>query len=86
MVCNIGDMLQRLTNHRAAVDHPPGGQSGSGAPRLPRYSTPFFLHFNPDYQIRTLPGCVTAEHPDRGPPPITADEFLNERLREIKLL
>jgi isopenicillin N synthase-like dioxygenase len=51
-----------------------------------RYSTPFFLHFNPDYEICTLPSCVTPEHPDRGAPPITADAFLKERLREIKLL
>jgi len=50
-----------------------------------RYSTPFFLHFNSDYCIRTLPGCVDAEHPDRYPTPITADGYLQERLREIRL-
>ena len=50
-----------------------------------RYSTPFFLHFNSDYLIETLPNCVDAAHPDRYPTPITADEFLQERLREIKL-
>jgi len=32
--------------------------------------------------IETLPG-IACENP---PPPITADEFLKERLREIKLL
>jgi Isopenicillin N synthase and related dioxygenases len=52
---------------------------------FPRYSTPFFLHFNADYSIRTLPNCIDAEHPDRYPTPITADEYLQERLREIKL-
>jgi isopenicillin N synthase-like dioxygenase len=52
---------------------------------FPRYSTPFFLHFNSDYLIRTLPNCVDASHPDRYPTPITADAFLQERLREIKL-
>jgi isopenicillin N synthase-like dioxygenase len=85
IVVNIGDMLQRLTNHvypstTHRVVNPPGE-----AARKPRYSTPFFLHFNPDYLIRTLPGCVGAENPDRYPTPITAYDYLMERLREIKL-
>ncbi|RAK59812.1 isopenicillin N synthase family oxygenase [Phenylobacterium hankyongense] len=85
LVCNIGDMLQRLTNHRLPstthrVVNPAPERRG-----FPRYSTPFFLHFNSDYEIRTLPNCVDAEHPDRYPQPITADEYLQERLREIKL-
>ncbi len=85
LVCNIGDMLQRLTNHRLPstthrVVNPAPERRG-----FARYSTPFFLHFNSDYAIRTLPGCVDAAHPDRYPTPITADEYLQERLREIKL-
>jgi isopenicillin N synthase-like dioxygenase len=85
VVCNIGDMLQRLTNHALPstthrVVNPPPERRG-----VSRYSTPFFLHFEPDYLIRTLPGCVDAEHPDRYPEPITADAFLRQRLREIKL-
>jgi isopenicillin N synthase-like dioxygenase len=85
LVCNIGDMLQRLTNRRLpstthrVVNPPPERRA------LPRYSTPFFLHFNPDYEIRTLPGCVDGAHPDLFPEPITADAYLQERLREIKL-
>ncbi len=86
VVCNIGDMLQRLTNHRLPstthrVVNPAPERRG-----FARYSMPFFLHFNPDYEIRTLPTCVDAEHPDLGLAPITADDFLKERLREIKLL
>jgi isopenicillin N synthase-like dioxygenase len=85
LVCNIGDMLQRLTNHRLPstthrVVNPAPERRG-----VPRYSTPFFLHFNSDYEIGTLPSCVDLAHPDRYPTPITADEFLQERLREIKL-
>jgi isopenicillin N synthase-like dioxygenase len=85
LVCNIGDMLQRLTNHRLPstshrVVNPTPERRG-----FARYSSPFFLHFNPDYLIRTLPSCVDATHPDRYPEPITADAFLQERLREIKL-
>ena len=84
LVCNIGDMLQRLTNHRLPstthrVVNPAPERRG-----FPRYSTPFFLHFNSDYLIETLPSCVDAARPDRYPTPITADEFLQERLREIK--
>jgi isopenicillin N synthase-like dioxygenase len=85
LVCNIGDMLQRLTNNRLPstthrVVNPAPERRG-----VPRYSTPFFLHFNSDYLIRTLPNCVDAAHPDLYPAPITADEFLQERLREITL-
>ncbi|HMO76940.1 MAG TPA: isopenicillin N synthase family oxygenase, partial [Sphingopyxis sp.] len=46
---------------------------------------PFFLHFRSDYPIVTLENCVDAEHPDLYPEPITADEYLQERLREIGL-
>jgi isopenicillin N synthase-like dioxygenase len=85
VVCNIGDMLQRLTNqalpsttHR--VVNPPPERRG-----VSRYSTPFFLHFEPEYLIETLPSCITPERPNRYPEPITAHGFLMERLREIKL-
>lgn len=85
VVCNIGDMLQRLTNHvlpstTHRVVNPPPERRG-----VSRYSTPFFLHFEPEYLIRTLPSCITPDNPDRYPEPITAHEFLMERLREIKL-
>ncbi|HET6604386.1 MAG TPA: 2-oxoglutarate and iron-dependent oxygenase domain-containing protein [Xanthomonadaceae bacterium] len=86
IVVNIGDMLQRLSNHvypstTHRVVNPPGGRA-----RQPRYSVPFFLHPNPDFLISTLPQCVTAANPDRYPEPITAHEYLLERLREIRLI
>ena len=85
IVVNIGDMLQRYTNHvypstTHRVVNPPGE-----AARQPRYSTPFFLHPNPDFLIDVLPSCVTADNPSRYPEPITAQGYLEERLREIKL-
>jgi hypothetical protein len=43
------------------------------------------LHFRPDFEIRTLASCISAERPDRYPQPITAQAFLEQRLREIKL-
>ncbi|MBB3805958.1 isopenicillin N synthase-like dioxygenase [Xanthomonas arboricola] len=85
IVVNIGDMLQRLTNHVYPstihrVVNPPGE-----AARKPRYSVPFFLHPNPDFLIDVLPSCISADNPSRYPEPITAHGFLEERLREIKL-
>ena len=85
IVVNIGDMLQRLTNHvypstTHRVVNPPGEQA-----RQPRYSTPFFLHPNPDFLIDVLPSCITPDNPNRYPEPITAQGYLEERLREIKL-
>ena len=85
IVVNIGDMLQRLTNHvypstTHRVVNPPGE-----AARQPRYSTPFFLHANPDYLIQTLPTCISADNPNRYDEPITANDYLMQRLREIKL-
>mgnify|MGYP003594785769 CR=1 FL=1 len=85
MVINVGDMLQRLTNNRLPstthrVINPPPERR-----HIPRYSMPFFLHLASDFEIRTLPGCIDAEHPDLYPVPITADEYLQERLIEIGL-
>jgi len=86
LVVNVGDMLQRLTNHvlpstTHRVVNPPPERRGRA-----RYSMPFFLHLRPDFEIRTLPGCVSAAHPDRYPESITADAYLFQRLREIGLL
>ena len=82
---NVGDMLQRLTNHRLPstthrVRNPDAGRAAHS-----RYSMPFFLHLRSDVPIVTLPGCIDADHPDRYPVPITADDYLQERLREIGL-
>jgi isopenicillin N synthase-like dioxygenase len=84
LVINIGDMLQRLTNgvlpstsHR--VINPQAARAG-----FSRYSMPFFLHFAPDYLITPLEGCVSAERPPLYEP-ITAQGYLEERLRELKL-
>jgi len=86
LVCNIGDMLQRLTNDLLpSTTHRVVNPAEDRAAR-PRYSMPFFLHFNPDFEIRSLPACVGPGSPDRYPVPITADEYLRQRLREIRLM
>ena len=83
---NVGDMLQRLTNnvmrsttHR--VMNPAPERRGHS-----RYSMPFFLHFRPDYLIETLPQCIGPDRPNLYPDPITAHDYLYQRLREIKLI
>lgn len=84
MVVNVGDMLQRLTNgvlrstsHR--VVNPTRDRASSS-----RYATPFFLHFNSNYLIQALPSCC-GDGRAKPPPPILADDYLQERLREIRL-
>ncbi len=84
IVINCGDMLQRLTagvlpstTHRVLNPVPERA-------RFPRYSTPFFLHFNQDVMIEALPQCVAEG--GEAEPPITAQDYLMERLREIGLV
>jgi isopenicillin N synthase-like dioxygenase len=86
IVVNIGDMMQRLTNHvypstTHRVTNPPGEQA-----RKPRYSVPFFLHPNPDVELAPLDSCITNDNPRRYDTSITAHDYLQERLREIKLI
>jgi isopenicillin N synthase-like dioxygenase len=85
LVVNIGDMLQRLTNHLLpSTTHRVRNPCGERASKS-RYAMPFFLHLRSDFRIRTLPQCVGSDNLDRYPDPITADEFLQQRLREIGL-
>ncbi|MFN3513658.1 MAG: isopenicillin N synthase family dioxygenase [Phenylobacterium sp.] len=80
LIVDSGDMLQRLTNgvvpsttHR--VVNPEG-------PNVSRYSMPFFMHPNSATSLACLPSC---QGDGAKWPPITAGEFLRERLREIGL-
>lgn len=84
IVINVGDMLQRLTNnylksttHR--VVNPPREEW-----HKPRLSIPFFLHPRSEMDLSCLPACITADNPLHYAP-ITAGEYLDERLREIGL-
>jgi len=85
IICNIGDMLQRLTNnylrsttHRVSASLL---QSESS-----RYSIPFFVHPNPDWLISTLPSCFDEDGSNLYPESILAEDYLQERLKEIKLI
>ena len=76
IVCNIGDMMQlvtrsqlKSTSHRV-VDN----NAGSSASR---YSMPFFLHPSPEVELCSIVDDSTES--------ISAHDFLEERLRAIKL-
>ncbi|MBI1237268.1 MAG: isopenicillin N synthase family oxygenase [Alphaproteobacteria bacterium] len=86
LVINVGDMLQRLTNNRLPSTTHRVVNPAPERQKYARYSLPFFLHFRPDYRIRTLESCISPDHPDQYPEPITAQDYLLERLREIRLL
>lgn len=84
IVINVGDMLQRLTNnylksttHR--VVNPPREMW-----HLPRLSIPFFLHPRATMDLTCLDKCISEDRP-LAYEPITAGDYLNERLREIGL-
>jgi isopenicillin N synthase-like dioxygenase len=84
LVVNVGDMLQRLTNNRLKstthrVVNPPREMWGT-----PRYSIPFFLHPRSEMRLDCLPSCITPENPIQYEP-ISAGEYLHERLQEIGL-
>jgi len=84
IVVNVGDMLQRLTNnylksttHR--VVNPPREKWHE-----PRLSIPFFLHPRSEMRLDCLDNCVTENNPLYYNP-ISACEYLDERLIEIGL-
>ena len=84
LVVNVGDMLQRLTNHELKstthrVVNPPKELWGQ-----PRFSMPFFCHPVPSMSLAALPQCV-ADGSAPKDPATTAGEYLSERLREIGL-
>lgn len=85
IVCNVGDMLQRLSNHvLPSTTHRVIRPTGDAA-NMSRYSIPYFLHFAPDVELKTLASCVTPQNPDRYESPVTAHAFLEQRLKEIGL-
>ncbi len=84
LVVNVGDMLSRHTNnvlkstiHR--VVNPPREKMNTS-----RYSIPFFMHPRSDMDLTVMPHCVTEQNPAQFAP-ITAGQFLEERLIELGL-
>ncbi len=84
IIVNVGDMLDRLTNHKLKstihrVVNPPREKMGTS-----RYSIPFFMHPVSSMDLTCLESCVSDENPKRYED-MTAGEFLDERLKEIGL-
>ena len=86
LVINVGDMLERLTaGVLRSTTHRVVNPKGVRALRS-RYSMPFFLHFRPDFLITPLEQCLSDKEGKVMRTPITAHDFLMERLREINLV
>ncbi len=84
IVVNVGDMLDRLTNHKLKstihrVVNPPREKMGTS-----RFSIPFFMHPISAMDLTCLESCVDSENP-KIYEDMTAGEFLDQRLREIGL-
>ncbi|HCY46726.1 MAG TPA: flavonol synthase, partial [Flavobacteriales bacterium] len=84
IVVNVGDMLQRLTNDRLKstthrVVNPPREKWGTS-----RFSIPFFLHPRSDMRLDCLENCIEKNQTPNYSP-ISAGEFLDQRLKEIGL-
>lgn len=81
LIVDSGDMLARITNDVIpSTTHQvvnPAGQNRA------RYSMPFFMHPNPDAMLECLPSC---QGQGAKYPPITSQDFLFQRLREIGLM
>ncbi|MBC3784484.1 isopenicillin N synthase family dioxygenase [Spirosoma utsteinense] len=84
VIVNVGDMLDRLTNHKLKstihqVVNPPREKMNQS-----RYSIPFFMHPRADMNLSCLDTCVDQQHPKLYVD-MTAGDFLNERLMELGL-
>jgi len=84
IIINVGDMLDRLTNHKLKstihrVVNPPREKM-----KTSRFSIPFFMHARPETDLTCLDSCIDVNNPRRYEN-MTAGEFLDERLRELGL-
>jgi isopenicillin N synthase-like dioxygenase len=80
LVINAGDMLQRATHGRLkSTTHRVSNPQG---PNVSRYSIPFFTHPRPEVLLQPL--TPAADYDGPAMTPITAGDFLVERLRAIK--
>ena len=80
LVINAGDMLQRATHGRLrSTTHRVTNPAG---PNVSRYSIPFFTHPRPEVMLEPMAPPAGYEGPRFTP--ISAGEYLDERLRAIK--
>lgn len=82
IVVDAGDMLSRCTNRVVpATTHRVVNPTGVNRDR---YSMPFFVHPYSSCDLTVMDRFVSEDNPPKFPP-ITAGQFLEERLREIGL-
>jgi len=84
IVINVGDMLDRLTNHKLKstihrVVNPPLEKM-----KTSRFSIPFFMHPRAEMDLTSLKSCIDIDNP-KVYVNMTAGEFLEERLKELGL-
>ena len=84
IVCNVGDMLQRLTNNKLISTTHRVVNPKRELWHTSRFSIPFFLHPRSSMSLRCLDDCIDANNP-KAYEDATAGEYLDERLREIGL-
>jgi isopenicillin N synthase-like dioxygenase len=85
LVVDSGDMLERVTGgvvpsttHRVVNPARPEDD-------VPRYSMPFFTHPRPDVVLELVP-FAKGRSDAKQAPPMTADQFLRERLGQLGLV
>ncbi|MBT7274942.1 MAG: isopenicillin N synthase family oxygenase [Woeseiaceae bacterium] len=76
IVCNIGDMMQLITDGKLKSTPHRVIKYLTDIPKS-RYSIPFFLHPSPGTLLKSI-----YDHKDKG---VLAHDFLDERLKAIKL-
>jgi isopenicillin N synthase-like dioxygenase len=84
IVCNVGDMLQRLTNNKLISTTHRVVNPKRELWHTSRFSIPFFLHPRSSMSLKCLDNCIDTEHPIAYED-ASAGEYLDERLREIGL-
>jgi isopenicillin N synthase-like dioxygenase len=84
IVCNVGDMLQRLTNNKLISTTHRVVNPKRELWHTSRFSIPFFLHPRSSMSLKCLDNCIDDAHPIAYED-ASAGEYLDERLREIGL-
>lgn len=84
IIINVGDMLDRLTNHHLKSTIHRVVNPSREKMKFSRFSIPFFMHPRPEMDLTCLESCVDADNP-KVYVDMTAGEFLDERLRELGL-
>jgi isopenicillin N synthase-like dioxygenase len=82
IIINVGDMLDRLTNHKLKSTIHRVVNPSREKMKFSRFSIPFFMHPRGDMDLTSLETCISNDYP-KIYVDMTAGEFLDERLREL---